>query len=122
MEKVDEAGSLFNGRSRSEHDLQESVEMFKARTEPPVPDTEQDDIERVLTWKKTHESQRSRILGIKPKDEQAMRSLSKMGGGRPYPPELPGESSEYVVEFDRPNDPTHPQNWPTSTKSVLTHS
>ncbi|KAN0102174.1 MFS general substrate transporter [Hyaloscypha variabilis] len=42
-----------------------------------------------------------------------------MGGGRPYPPELPGESSEYVVEFDGPQDPTHPQNWPMSTKITI---
>jgi MFS transporter, DHA1 family, multidrug resistance protein len=48
-----------------------------------------------------------------------MLSLSKMGGGKPYPLELPREASEYVVEFNRPQDLTHPQNWPMSTKSVL---
>jgi hypothetical protein len=116
MEKLDEEGTFSNGTSRSENELQENLELANAQTVPSGPGAEQDDIERVLTWKKTHESQHSRVLGLKPKDERAILSSSKMGGGRPYPPELPGESSEYVVEFDGPHDPTHPQNWPMSTK------
>ena len=106
--------------SRQEHESQEPLQMSSAQRISSVPKEEtgrdQNDVERVLTWQKTHESQHSRILGLKPKDEQAMLSMSKMGRGRPYPPELPGESSEYVVEFDGPDDPTHPQNWPMSTK------
>lgn len=41
-----------------------------------------------------------------------------MGGGKPYPPELPGENEAYLVDFDGPDDPAHPQNWPMMTRSV----
>ena len=118
MEKGDEDGSSSNSRSISEHELQNALEIANVPTVPSVPGVEQGDVERVLTWKKTRESQHSRILGLKPKDEQAMLSSSKMGGGKPYPPELPGGGSEYVVEFDGPHDSTHPQNWSIATKLV----
>ena len=50
-----------------------------------------------------------------------MISLSKMGGGKPYPPNMPRQDSEYIVKFDGSRDPTHAQNWSMSTKSVLAH-
>jgi hypothetical protein len=129
MEKEIEYSGPSNGRSRSENELQErpqTIDSPKASLAPEQEndigkerdDQEGDDIEHVLTWKRTHESQHSRILGLKSKDERAMISSSKMGGGKPYPPELRGLESDYVVEFDGPDDPTHPQNWPTATKSV----
>src|SRR6187402_3375425 len=125
MEKESAYGSSFDSRSHSEYELQERLQTADSINEPSAPEEEsnigeeQADLERVLTRKKTHESQHSRILGLKSKNEQAMISLWKMGGGKPYPPRLTGQESEYVVEFDGPHDPTHPQNWPMSTKSVL---
>ncbi|CAG7924804.1 unnamed protein product [Penicillium olsonii] len=44
--------------------------------------------------------------------------LLSFGQGRPLPPPLPGRDS-YVVDFDGPEDPTFPQNWPWSTKLYL---
>lgn len=41
-----------------------------------------------------------------------------MGRGKPYPPELLGENEAYLVDFDGPDDPSHPQNWPMRTRSV----
>jgi DHA1 family multidrug resistance protein-like MFS transporter len=38
-----------------------------------------------------------------------------MGAGKAYPKHLP-DPDEYVVEFDGPDDPMHPSNWPLSTK------
>jgi DHA1 family multidrug resistance protein-like MFS transporter len=38
-----------------------------------------------------------------------------IGNGRPIPPPLP-HPSEYVVEFDGPEDPEHPYNWKLSAK------
>lgn len=43
--------------------------------------------------------------------------LPAFGGGKPYPPQLPAKE-EYVVEFDGPDDPLHPQNWPMGRKYV----
>lgn len=33
------------------------------------------------------------------------------GRGRPHPPLLPNRE-DYVVDFDGPDDPAFPQNWP----------
>lgn len=40
-----------------------------------------------------------------------------MGAEKPIPPCLP-DSNDYVVEFDGPDDPTHPINWGFTVKSV----
>lgn len=45
------------------------------------------------------------------------RPLPNFGGGKPYPPDLPPHE-DFVVEFDGPDDPLHPQNW-TFKKKVL---
>lgn len=55
----------------------------------------------------------SRILSgveINPDDP-----VPPMGGGRPLPPALP-EVSAYEVDFDGPDDPIHPYNWPVGRK------
>lgn len=77
---------------------------------------DQTDIDRVITWQQTHTGRREQYMGIKPKNENALRSSSQMGNGRPYPPALTGDVSAYIVDFDGPGDPTHPQNWSTLTK------
>ena len=41
--------------------------------------------------------------------------LPAFGGGKSYPPPLPNRE-DYVVEFDGPDDPLYPQNWPLFTK------
>ncbi|KAL4949270.1 bicyclomycin resistance protein [Aspergillus filifer] len=41
-----------------------------------------------------------------------------MGGGKPMPPALP-DASDYVVEFDGPDDPAHPFNWSFSSKVYI---
>lgn len=45
--------------------------------------------------------------------------LPAFGGGKPYPPDIPAEREAYVVDFDGPDDPLHPMNWPQRKKLVL---
>ncbi|GKZ16853.1 hypothetical protein AbraIFM66951_006344 [Aspergillus brasiliensis] len=40
------------------------------------------------------------------------------GRGRPHPPLLPSRE-DYVVDFDGPDDPAFPQNWPMRTSVIL---
>lgn len=47
------------------------------------------------------------------------RPLPAFGGGKPYPPEIPAEREAYVVDFEGPDDPLHPMNWPTKRKVAL---
>lgn len=46
------------------------------------------------------------------------QGILSMGAGKPIPPLLP-DSKEYIVEFDGPDDPTHPLNWSFTVKYVL---
>ncbi|KAI1432354.1 major facilitator superfamily transporter [Xylaria sp. CBS 124048] len=48
---------------------------------------------------------------------ESMKSLPAFGGGKDYPPTLPNREA-YVVEFDGPDDPAHPQNWPFKKKII----
>lgn len=41
-----------------------------------------------------------------------------IGGGRPFPPSLP-KRDPYAVDFDGPNDPTFPQNWSSTKKTII---
>lgn len=58
----------------------------------------------------THRSQHSGTVGKSLKSRESKKPLPNFGGGKEYPPQLP-EREEYVVEFDGPDDPMHPQNW-----------
>ena len=42
--------------------------------------------------------------------------LPGFGGGKPFPPPIPAERQAYVVDFDGPDDPLHPFNWPLRRK------
>lgn len=46
------------------------------------------------------------------------RPLPTMGAGRDYPPLLP-DRDPYRVDFDGPDDPHHPHNWPLRKKMVI---
>ncbi|KAK9369169.1 major facilitator superfamily domain-containing protein [Lipomyces kononenkoae] len=50
-----------------------------------------------------------------PDFKKSSEPLPPFGGGRLYPPMLPDRES-YVVEFDGPNDPDHPQNFSFTKK------
>lgn len=47
--------------------------------------------------------------------EQSTGPLPKMGGGKPYPPKL-SDRDPYLVEWDGPDDPEFPHNWPLRRK------
>lgn len=76
------------------------------------------DLERhptALSRIQTQRSQHSGTVGRTLTSRQPKNPLPEFGGGKPYPPQLP-DQEEYVVEFDGPNDPLHPQNWPMNRK------
>lgn len=68
----------------------------------------------------TQRSQHSGTVGRSLKSRESKKPLPNFGGGKEYPPQLP-ERDEYVVEFDGPDDPLHPQNWPMKKKYVTCH-
>ena len=73
----------------------------------------QRDLERhptELSRIETHRTQHSQTVGRAITSRQSKKPLPNFGGGKDYPPQLPARE-EYVVEFDGPDDPMHPQNW-----------
>lgn len=63
----------------------------------------------------THKTQHSGTVGAALKPKVSKKPLPPFGAKKPYPPPL-GPREEYVVEFDGPGDPLHPQNWPSKKK------
>lgn len=51
------------------------------------------------------------------KANDTQEELPKMGKDKEYPPLL-GDRDPYMVAFDGPDDPLHPQNWTTRTKII----
>ncbi|KAH8124981.1 hypothetical protein FP744_10004927 [Trichoderma asperellum] len=91
----------------NEEGLRSKSEQQLSRDDTISSDVEQDAIavERVETINRQHDLLPS---------QEALSPLS-MGAGKLYPPELSDKES-YIVEFDGPSDPTHPQNWSMKRK------
>lgn len=47
------------------------------------------------------------------------KPIPQMGAGKPYPPEVAADREPYRVEFDGPDDPRHPHNWPMKQKLAI---
>uniref|UniRef100_A0A060T8V0 ARAD1C32472p n=1 Tax=Blastobotrys adeninivorans TaxID=409370 RepID=A0A060T8V0_BLAAD len=75
-------------------------------------------LQRALTQESAEEDAIARVLSLSSRRSKhdATTPLPKMGGGRPYPPELPKDREAFKVEFDGPDDPIHPHNWPMFKK------
>lgn len=66
----------------------------------------------------THALQQVQTVGATSTKSKKEKPLPNFGGGKPYPPPLP-PYEDYVVEFDGPDDPLHPQNWAFKRKLAL---
>lgn len=79
------------------------------------------DIERhptALSRIATQRSQHSATVGASVRSRVPRGPLPPFGAGKAYPPPLP-EKEEYVVEFEGPDDPLHPQNWLLKRKVLI---
>lgn len=62
--------------------------------------------------------QHTATVGATKTTTKASKPLPNFGGGKPFPPDLP-PYEDYVVEFDGPDDPIHPQNWTFKKKLTI---
>lgn len=102
--------SSASGSTSSASIVREEMGMSRINT--------QRDLERhptALSRIETQRSQHSGTVGRSLKSRESKKPLPNFGAGKEYPPLLP-EREEYVVEFDGPDDPLHPQNWPMKKK------
>lgn len=114
LERTGTASTSSTGSSLSASVVREEVGMSRVNT--------QRDLERhptAISRIQTQRSQHLSTVGRSEKSRESWKPLPEFGAGKPYPPALP-DQDEYVVEFDGPDDPLHPQNWPTRKKSVDT--
>lgn len=65
----------------------------------------------VLSRTETQRQQHAGTVGEEVWSRPDTTPLPAFGGGKDYPPPLPARD-QYVVDFDGPDDPTYPQNWP----------
>ena len=68
-------------------------------------------VERIETGRLQHVG----TVGASATSRVSTKPLPEFGAGKPYPPPLPAQE-EFVVEFNGPDDPLHPQNWATKKK------
>ena len=105
-----ETASSGSSSSSSTSIVREEMGMSRVNT--------QRDLERhptALSRIETQRTQHSGTVGRSVTSRESKKPLPAFGAGKPFPPPLP-EQEEYVVEFDGPDDPMHPQNWPIRRK------
>ncbi|KAK3170969.1 hypothetical protein OEA41_003053 [Lepraria neglecta] len=93
--------------------VREEMNISRAQT--------QRDLERhptELSRIETQRTQHSGTVGRTLTSRKSKKPLPAFGGGKDYPPVLPAKE-DYVVEFDGPDDPLHPQNWTMRKKIFL---
>ncbi|KAI1422103.1 polyamine transporter 1 [Xylaria sp. FL1777] len=115
VERVVSASSVLTASSSEAAGLSyRPVSMYRV---PTSRDLERHPTE--LSRIQTARSQHSGTVGRGPnsRTRDSWKPLPAFGAGRPLPPPLPDREA-YVVEFDGPDDPYHPQNWPLKKKLV----
>lgn len=110
LQRAETASSGSSSSSSSVSVVREEMGMSRVNTTR--------DLERhptALSRIETQRTQHSGTVGRSATSRESRKPLPNFGGGKPYPPQLPA-MEEYVVEFDGPDDPLHPQNWATGKK------
>lgn len=111
IEKRDMATSLGSTASSSSASIvREPIGMSRVNTQRDL-DRHPTELDRI----ETHRTQHGTTVGRTVTSRKSKKPLPNFGGGKEYPPPLPAQE-EYVVEFDGPDDPMHPQNWPLRKK------
>ncbi|KAL8953190.1 MAG: hypothetical protein Q9222_000925 [Ikaeria aurantiellina] len=116
LERTGSAGSGSTSSSSSASSrsiVREEIGMSRINTGRDM-DRHPTELSRI----ETHRSQHSNTVGRGLRSRESKKPLPNFGGGKEYPPPLP-PSEEYVVEFDGPHDPMHPQNWPMGKKVAM---
>ncbi|KAM0797413.1 MFS multidrug transporter-like protein [Usnea florida] len=105
--------SSSTASSSSASIVREPMSMSRVNTQRDL-DRHPTELDRI----ETHRTQHSTTVGRTNTSRKSNKPLPNFGGGKEYPPNLP-EQEQYVVEFDGPDDPLHPQNWTLRKKMFL---
>jgi DHA1 family multidrug resistance protein-like MFS transporter len=106
-------GSSTGSSSSFEYDPQ--VHRLQSRNTELDLERRQTSASRALSRTETQRAQHALTVGESLTSRPSRKPLPAFGGGKPYPPPLPARE-DYVVEFDGPDDPLYPLNWPVKRK------
>lgn len=106
-------GSSLSSSSSFEYDPQ--VHRLQSRNTELDLERHRTGTSRALSRTETQRAQHALTVGESLKSRPSRAPLPPFGGGKPYPPLLPARE-DYVVEFDGPDDPLYPLNWPVKKK------
>ncbi|KAJ5747851.1 uncharacterized protein N7511_009547 [Penicillium nucicola] len=117
VERPQTSSSTSSGSSSSfEYDPQ--VHRLQSRNTELDLERHRTGVSRALSRTETQRTQHALTVGESLKSRQSLTPLPAFGAGKPYPPALP-DREEYVVEFDGPEDPIYPLNWPLRRKAYI---
>ena len=106
VQRRDTTTSLGSTASSSSASIvREPMRMSRVNTQRDL-DRHPTELDRI----ETHRTQHGTTVGRTNTSRKSNKPLPNFGGGKEYPPNLP-EQEQYVIEFDGPDDPMHPQNW-----------
>ncbi|CAI7616804.1 unnamed protein product [Penicillium bialowiezense] len=106
-------GSSSGSSSSFEYDPQ--IHRLQSRNTELDLERRQTSVSRALSRTETQRAQHALTVGESLTSRPSRKPLPPFGGGKEYPPLLPARE-DYVVDFDGPNDPLYPLNWPVSRK------
>jgi DHA1 family multidrug resistance protein-like MFS transporter len=109
------ASSMSSTASSSSVEYNPTFHRMQSRNTELDLERRRSGLSQALSRIETQRLQHSMTVGESVKSRPSKLPLPAFGAGKPYPPQLPSRE-DYVVEFDGPNDPLYPQNWPLKTK------
>ena len=111
----DSLGSSSGSSSSVDYDPQ--FRSLQSRNTEVDLERQRTNASQALSRIETQRLQHSMTVGESISSRPSKLPLPPFGGGKPYPPQLP-HRDDFVVEFDGPDDPLYPQNWPLNKKYV----
>jgi hypothetical protein len=115
IERRTTSASIGSSTGSSISDYDPQVHRLQSRNTELDLERHRTGTSRALSRTETQRAQHALTVGESLQSRPSRAPLPAFGGGKPYPPPLP-EREDYVVEFDGPNDPLYPLNWPLKRK------
>lgn len=114
-ERPGSSGTGSSTGSSSSVDYDPQFRRLQSRNTEVDLERQRTGLSHALSRIETQRLQHAMTVGESVKSRPSKLPLPAFGAGKPYPPQLPNRD-DYVVEFDGPDDPLYPQNWPLKKK------
>ncbi|CAG8007008.1 unnamed protein product [Penicillium olsonii] len=110
--------TISSNASSSSFEYDPQIHRLQSRNTELDLERRQTSASRALSRTETQRAQHALTVGESLTSRPSKKPLPPFGGGKEYPPLLPARE-DYVVEFDGPDDPLYPLNWPVMRKVYI---